>query len=145
MCGLFNVTQRARGRMRVQTTCARLVAAPHRLGVPPQDLPRVPAGSVSLGSGLPIRPICMGSSRYAQAGGQTLGKGKINQMASVLRSPPSAEGRHGNRRRGGGVMGASREVTHRTQAAGNLGTFPTGEASAELKGRGKQGQKKRER
>lgn len=144
MCGLLNVTQRARGRLRAQPPVPGLVAAPYRLGVPPHDLPRVPAGSVSLGSGLPIRPICMGSSRYAQAGGQTLGKVKINQMASALWSPPSAEGRHGNRRRGGGVMRTSREVTHRTQAGGNLGTFPTGEVSAELKGRGKQGQKKRE-
>lgn len=41
-------------------------------------------------------------------------------------------------------MRASREVTHRTQAGGNPGTFLTGKVSAELKGRGKQGQKKRE-
>lgn len=82
------------------------------------------------------QPLCAGR-------GQTLGKVKISQMASVLRSPPSAEDRHGNRRRGGGVLRASREVTHRTQAGGNLGTFPTGEVSAELKGSGKQGQKKR--
>lgn len=41
-------------------------------------------------------------------------------------------------------MRATREVTHRTQAGGNLGTFPTGEVPAELKGSGKQGQKKRE-